>query len=329
MRKRLLDFLTVVSGILTAGTGLLWLNNLSSAVQSYSLLFSGTPEVSLSGHTPGFLPYSDWAALDLSTVSTFIPFFGLVCITAGLITVRRRGKEALTEYFPFFKSYDRINIALGLIGTIWGIIIIGFYRPEEINVANLMLCLHTALFSTLVAVVWVSILLPVAVTPLMRRLAGESASDAGGAAGDDDLFALVDKLGVSAREVCREFEKSNEQLHTFNGRLRNSAEELNECSVNLSTMLHRLTGTGDLWQKEQARQVEILAKTAEMVESVSNIQAQLTAQLENLRRDNATLQAQNAALRSTNNELSESANASNVENVRLKTALEQIKGALH
>ena len=66
-----------------------------------------------------------------------------------------------------------------------------------------------------------------------------------------------------------------------------------------------------------------------MVESISTVQSQLTQQLEKLQRDNATLQAQNAALRTTNNELSEAASASGVENVRLKTALEQIKGALH
>lgn len=327
MKKISLYWLTAATLALTLFTGLLWLNNLNSAWKSYAILFSQDSGGGLYSQAPGFLPHFDWATLDLSTISTFIPFFGMLCILCGLFRISRRGSAAISDNFPFFHSYDRINIALGLIGTIWGIILIGFYRPEDINVANLMMCLHTALFSTLVAVVWVSILLPAAVTPVMRKLAGEKPDSKDD--GDGNLFELVDKLSVAAAAVSREFAASNEQLHSFNGRLRNAAEELNECSLNLSTMLHRLTGTGELWQKEQARQVEILSETAKMVESVSNIQSQLTAQLEKLQRDNATLQAQNAALRTTNNELSEAANASGAENIRLKTALEQIKGALH
>lgn len=327
MKKVMLFWAFIVTAVLTVFCGILWFNNLESARKSYNILFSNGTEGVLDTKISGFLPAFDWATLDLSTISTFIPFFGLLCILFGLVQINRKGKAALTDDFPFFHSYDRINIALGLIGTIWGIIIIGFYRPEDITVANLMMCLHTALFSTLVAVVWVSILMPLFVTPFMRRLAGEKKNSE--AVEDANLFELVDRLSVSAAAVSKEFAASNEQLHTFNGRLRNAAEEINECSHNLSTMLHRLTNTGEAWQKEQARQMEILSQTAKMVESISTVQSQLTQQLEKLQRDNATLQAQNAALRTTNNELSEAASASGVENVRLKTALEQIKGALH
>ena len=326
MKKIALFWSTLIAFALTVFTGLLWVNNVESARKSYALLFSADPEVTLMGQVSGFFPALNWSALDLSTISTFIPFFGMLCILWGAFRIRTHGKGALSENFPFFHSYDRVNIALGLIGTIWGIIIIGFYRAEDINVSSLMMCLHTALFSTLVAVIWVSILLPLLVTPFMRRLAGET-TDAE-ARDDASLFELVDKLSVSAAGVSREFAASNEQLHTFNGRLRNAAEEINECSHNLSAMLHRMSSTGEVWQKEQARQAEILNQTARMVESVSTIQSQLTEQLEKLQRDNATLQAQNSALRTTNNELSEAANAAAVENVKLKSALEQVKGAI-
>ena len=329
MKKIAVCWTLAVSGALTVFCALLWFNNLDSACKSYAKLFSANPDISLDEQLSGFIPALDWSVLDLSTISTFVPFFGFLCITIGLLRILRGGRGTHNENFPFFHSYDRVNIALGLIGTIWGIIIIGFYRPEEINVASLMMCLHTALFSTLVAVVWVSIILPLAVMPLMRKLAGAGEDETSEADDESGLVAMVDKLSAAAAGVAKEFAASNEQLHGFNTRLRNAAEELNECSLNLSTMLHRLTGTGDLWQKEQARQVEILGQTAKMVESVSQVQAQLTAQLEKMQRDNATLQAQNAALRSTNNELSEAANATGVENVKLKTALEQIKGALH
>ncbi len=330
MKKVLIGWALAVAGVLTAFTGLLWVNNIVSAVKSYERLFSADVTVSLNEQMSGFIPSLDWSTLDLSTISTFIPFLGLLYVMAGLMRLLKQGKAVLSiENFPFFASYDRINISLGLIGTIWGIIIIGFYRAEEINVSSLMMCLHTALFSTLIAVVWVSILIPAFIMPMFRVLAGVKSGNGGVIEEDENIFELVEKLSVAAAATSKEFAASNEQLHTFNGRLRNAAEEINECSHNLSGMLHQMTNAGELWQQEQARQVEVLNQTAKMVESVSNIQAQLSAQMEKLQRDNATLQAQNSALRTTNNELSESANAAGVENVRLKTALEQIKGALH
>ena len=68
---------------------------------------------------------------------------------------------------PFFPGYDRFNLALGLLGTIWGIILVGYYPAEQITIAALMRCLHTAMFSTLVAVAWVMVLMPAAVLPLL------------------------------------------------------------------------------------------------------------------------------------------------------------------
>lgn len=310
--------------ILTLFSSLLWINNVASAASSYRRLFAPDSELTLDEHLSGFIPALDWATLDISTISTFVPFFGFLCIAIGLHKLLLRGKVAFGESFPFFASYDRINVSLGLIGTVWGIILIGFYQAEDINVATLMMCLHTALFSTLVAVVWVSILIPAFINPWCRYIAGVK-SEFSSNGEDINLFEIVEKLTVNAALVSKEFELSNAQLHTFNGRLRNSTEEINECNHNLSGMLHNMTNVGDLLKQEQTRQVEILNQTAKMVESVSSVQIQLSGQLEKLQRENAILQTQNSALRATNNELSESANAVVVENVRLKEELEKTK----
>ncbi len=57
------------------------------------------------------------------------------------------------NYFPFFKSYNTTMVVLGIIGTIWGLIMIGYYK--NVDMAKLVLCLRTALFSSLVAFIWV------------------------------------------------------------------------------------------------------------------------------------------------------------------------------
>lgn len=322
MKKTALVGSLGVAWILTLFSGLLWINNVASATASYKRLFAADSELALNEHLSGFIPALDWATLDVSTISTFIPFLGFLCIAIGLNRLLLRGKVAFGESFPFFASYDRINVSLGLIGTVWGIILIGFYQADEITVATLMMCLHTALFSTLVAVVWVSIIIPAFLNPWCRYIAGVK-SEFSSNGEDVNLFEIVEKLTVNASAVSKEFELSNTQLHTFNGRLRNSVEAINECNHNLSGMLHNMTNVGELLKQEQTRQVEILNQTAKMVESVSSMQIQLSGQLEKLQRENAILQTQNAALRTTNNELSESANAVVVENVRLKEALEE------
>ena len=160
MFKRLLFFLSVVVAL--AGSvffGLLWCNNLVSAWRYHAMLIAGGDNVVADAQSPGFLPFLNWSVVDVTTVTTLIPFFGFVLIARGLLRIRH------DEEWPFFDGYGRFNIALGLLGTIWGIILVGYYPPEQISIAALMRCLHTAMFSTLAAVAWVMVALPVVIQP--------------------------------------------------------------------------------------------------------------------------------------------------------------------
>lgn len=192
----------------TAGFGLLWLNNLVSAYRYYADLAAGRGGDS---QPSGLLAQLDWSTVDVSTVTTFVPFFGFLLMFAGLFRVRRNAE------WPFFPGYDRLNIALGLLGTVWGIILVGYYPADQISIAALMRCLHTAMFSTLIAVGWVMVFLPLAGRPWMaavrRRALGETEAD------DSSLEELADTLtdglrkagvglaaaGDSAREFRAEF----------------------------------------------------------------------------------------------------------------------------
>jgi hypothetical protein len=159
IKKNISRLSAVIAAAGSALFGILWLNNLVSALRYHQLLLSGADNLAVSALAPGLWPALDWSAVDVSTITTFIPFFGFVLILHGLLRIRHN------EEWPFFYGYDRLNIALGLIGTIWGIILVGYYPADQISIASLMRCLHTAMFSTLAAVLWVMVLIPAVVKP--------------------------------------------------------------------------------------------------------------------------------------------------------------------
>ena len=106
--------------------------------------------------------------------------------------------------FPFFRGSDQLNVALGLFGTLWGIIVIGYFKLDTVTMADLMQCLHTALFSTLMAVVWVFLVDRPLVRPLFTRLLERS----GLAETDDgDLAAAVDRLVIRLGAASDAFDR--------------------------------------------------------------------------------------------------------------------------
>lgn len=159
MKKNITRISAAIAAIGSVLFGILWLNNLVSALRYHQLLLSGADNLAVSALAPGFWPALDWTAVDVSTITTFIPFFGFVLILHGLFRIRH------DEEWPYFNGYQRLNIALGLIGTIWGIILVGYYPPDQISIASLMRCLHTAMFSTLAAVLWVMVIIPAVTKP--------------------------------------------------------------------------------------------------------------------------------------------------------------------
>ena len=170
----------------------------------------------------GFLPWLDWAVVDYSAVTTFIPMLGFLCMTLSLFRMVR-GRRARSGDFPFFRGSDQLNVALGLLGTLWGIIVIGYFKLDTVTMADLMQCLHTALFSTLAAVVWVFLVDRPLVRPYFTRLLEET----GLAETDDgDLAAAVDRLVVRLGAASDAFEKRQQEFEAeFRKRLDDYAAE--------------------------------------------------------------------------------------------------------
>ena len=183
--------LFVVSLGLAVLAGLAFVNNVVALVRWWkAFLAAGGDTAGVPAHLPGCFAWLDWSAVDYSAVTTFIPFLGFLCLTVAAGRMLR-GRRMRAGDFPFFRGSDQLNVALGLFGTLWGIIVIGYFKLDTVQMADLMQCLHTALFSTLMAVVWVFMIDRPLVRPLFTRLLERS----GLAETDDgDLAAAVDRL---------------------------------------------------------------------------------------------------------------------------------------
>ncbi len=164
---------------------------------------AGGDSSAFAAKAPGFVPWLDWAVVDYSAVTTFIPALGFLCMSLSLLRMVR-GRRCRAGDFPFFRGSDQLNVALGLLGTLWGIIVIGYFKLDTVTMADLMQCLHTALFSTLTAVVWVFLVDRPLVRPYFTRLLEET----GLAETDDgDLAAAVDRLVVRLGAASDAFER--------------------------------------------------------------------------------------------------------------------------
>ena len=213
MKKILLLF--VLCAAATAFCALAFVNNVAAVAQWWSaFLAAGGDSSSVAAKMPGIIPWLSWSAVDYSAVTTFIPTLGFLCMTVSLLRMLA-GRRARAGDFPFFRGSDQLNVALGLFGTLWGIIVIGYFRLDTVTMADLMQCLHTALFSTLMAVVWVFLVDRPLVRPLFTRLLERSGL---AEADEGDLSAaverLVERLGAASDAFDRrqaEFEAAFER----------------------------------------------------------------------------------------------------------------------
>lgn len=187
--------------------GLCFADNVSVIVRWWRCFLAGGDTAAVRG----VLPALDWACVDHSAATTFIPLLGSASAALALWRASR-GRSVNPGTFPFFAGSDRLFIALGLFGTLWGIIVIGYHDLESVTMADLMHCLHTALLSTLMAVVWVYIVDRAVLRPWLTAVAIRCGVPI---AGGDGLAAAVDRFIARLDDAAqtfvrrqREFEES-------------------------------------------------------------------------------------------------------------------------
>ena len=206
-----IKLLFVVCACATVFAFLALANNLVAIVNWWrAFLAAGGDTSGVPAQAPGFLPWLDWSAVDYSSVTTLIPAVGFLCMTRALGRMLR-GRRMRAGDFPFFRGSDQLNVALGLFGTLWGIIVIGYFKLDTVSMADLMQCLHTALFSTLTAVVWVFMVDRPLVRPYFTRLlerAGLAETDEG------DLSEAVARLVVRLGEASDAFDRRQQAFES-------------------------------------------------------------------------------------------------------------------
>lgn len=201
MKKVFVVFLMSLAGF--AFSALAFVNNAVAVTKWWkAFIAAGGDGSSVAAKMPGFIEWLDWSVVDYSAVTTLIPTIGFLCMTIGAWRLLRRRRVAAAD-FPFFKGSDQLHIALGLFGTLWGIIVIGYYNLETVSMPDLMQCLHTALFSTLTAVVWVFMIDRPVIRPIFARLLNSLDC---AEAEDGDLAAAVDRLIVRLGKASDEFD---------------------------------------------------------------------------------------------------------------------------
>ena len=204
--------LRVVFGFSFAATviaALAFVNNVVALVRWWkAFLAAGGDTANVASHAPGCFSWLDWSAVDYSAVTTLIPLIGFACMTVGAWKLLR-GRMVKADCFPFFDGSDQLHIALGLFGTLWGIIVIGYFKLDTVTMADLMQCLHTALFSTLMAVVWVFLIDRPLVRPYFRKLLSASGLTE---VEDGDLAAAVDRLVQRLAAASDAFEKRQREF---------------------------------------------------------------------------------------------------------------------
>lgn len=213
----------VAAAALAVFSGLAFINNISAVFRWWGEFSGNGGDATLiPDKCPGIIPWLDWTAVDYSLVTTFIPFLGFILIVRGLEKALA-GKYQDPECFPFFKAYDQLNISLGLIGTLWGIIIIGYFKMDTVGMGDLMMCLHTALFSTLMAVVWVFIVDHSVLRPMVLRVLRELQ---GSEHEEEELIDIIDKLSSGASGLCEVWDGNRERLTTLNDSIALASAEL-------------------------------------------------------------------------------------------------------
>ena len=230
---------------------LAFVNNLAAIWNWWSaFLAAGGDSAAVAARAPGLFAWLDWSAVDYSAVSTFVPMLGLICMTSALARILR-GRSVRIGDFPFFKGSDQLNIALGLFGTLWGIIVIGYFKLDTVQMADLMQCLHTALFSTLVAVVWVFLLDRPLIRPFFARLLEECGN---AEVEDGDLAAAVDRLVTRLVAASDAFEKRQGEFEAaFAKRLSEfETEQVKRSAEYFSAFEKRSAAFADEFEKRSA-----------------------------------------------------------------------------
>lgn len=207
----------------------------------------------------------------LSLFSTFL-FFACVRSLTGRLS--EHDLRVRATVLPFFSSLETTFVQLGLAGSIWGFLLIGFSIKEK-NLTTqaadalqiLLRAFGTALLSTFTGVMLAFVAAPL-VRGLWRRLHDIPATAPSIASGINDSL-------IRLKEALEEATGPTEQLRDTLTRVRGSSNELDESLGNVRKSVDDLTGRiGELDPKQVQQQLSRVANGVGDIQSrVVNIEA--------------------------------------------------------
>ena len=269
--------LFAVSAVLAALSALAFVNNIVAIVRWWrAFLAAGGDTTGIPAHAPGFIGWLDWTAVDYSAVTTFIPLLGFTCLAYSAWRLLKGRVVDHADDFPFFRGSDQLNVALGLFGTLWGIIVIGYFKLDTVTMADLMQCLHTALFSTLMAVVWVFLVDRPLIRPYFQRLLASSGL---ARLEEGDLAGAVDRLVERLCAASDAFDARQRQYEAaFEKRQAEEAEAAFQRQTRADTALAKRQAEAEAaFAKREAAESEAVARALADLERVRKETAELCA----------------------------------------------------
>ena len=247
---------------------LAFVNNLVAIVHWWQAFSAAGGDTSaIPAHAAGFIGWLDWTAVDYSSVTTFIPFLGAIFLVRSAWRMLRK-RPMTADDFPFFRGSDQFNIALGLFGTLWGIIVIGYFKLDTVQMADLMQCLHTALFSTLMAVVWVFLLDRPLIRPYFVRLLKESQLET---IERDDLVGAVEQLVTRLTSASAAFDARQQAYE--------AAFEKRQKEYEVAFANRQADEVAATLQRQEKADKVFAARLAEQGEAFAKAQAEMATRL--------------------------------------------------
>ncbi len=289
--------LGIVCGLMSFFCGMAWLNNvyLSWIKRIWRM------DQEIAAQTTGLFPFLDVFAIDHSTVSTFIPFFGLAWAAWGFYRIYRHTEKKVKidvgKEFPFFSGYNEWMVSLGLMGTVWGLIMIG-YLPnlEHLKITDLIGALRTALFSTLAALVWVYIFVLRIIRPGMQFLAEKYVGPAEPSPTVASLQTAIETFAANLERLNSVIAESTHVVDEF--RKKATVENMEKVETLITTCIETLPNI-----KESCdQQTETLKEARTLLDEQLAVSRQNSSQLESIAKSQADRGQNLAAIKDSLNQ---------------------------
>jgi hypothetical protein len=173
--------------------------------------------------------YFENISKDMSAVTPLVMtlFFGSILWNSMKYIRKDMKKENLNKYaetLPFTVNFDTLWVQLGLIGTLWGLIIIGLgiQKLNERNssdiVSMLLKSFATALWSTLIAVSFAYVFAPLVIS-IWKFIFNVVPEDPALAESVDTLNTKLQKISENTNNLAVSIKLLNENIITLNEHL--------------------------------------------------------------------------------------------------------------